>query len=150
MLGRPIAASSIGNTLLPNVAYVCRPIIPYMRCLWAFDASLGRIMSRVGVNLASRAHSKLLAHSHCHSQSALRLSRTTIWSRTQMQPANQLTLNENGRELMALVFFVPLPFSLLCMESTSYVLSFRMAFFYLVTTGWIFYVSLCENAMLYV
>ena len=35
------------------------------------------------------------------------------------------------------VFFVPLPFSL-CMESTSYVLSFMMVFFYLVTTGWIF------------
>ena len=32
--------------------------------------------------------------------------------------------------------FVPLTFSL-CMESTSYVLSFRMVFFYLVTTGWI-------------
>ena len=29
-----------------------------------------------------------------------------------------------------------LPFSL-CMESTSYVLSFRILFFYLVTTGWI-------------
>ena len=43
------------------------------------------------------------------------------------------------------VFFVPLPFSL-CMESTSYVLSFRMVFFYLVTTGWIFYIIslLCE------
>ena len=34
------------------------------------------------------------------------------------------------------VLFVPLPFSL-CMESTSYVISFRMVFFYLVTTGWI-------------
>ena len=27
-----------------------------------------------------------------------------------------------------------------------YVLSFRMIFFYLVTTGWIFYISLCENS----
>ena len=27
----------------------------------------------------------------------------------------------------------------------SYVLSFRMVFFYLVTTGWIFDISLCEN-----
>ena len=41
--------------------------------------------------------------------------------------------------------FVSLPFSL-CMESTSYVFSFRVVFFYLVTTaGWIFYISLCEN-----
>ena len=42
------------------------------------------------------------------------------------------------------VFFVPFPLSL-CMESTSYVLSFRMVFCYLVTTGWIFDISLCEN-----
>ena len=34
-------------------------------------------------------------------------------------------------------FFVPLPFSL-CMESASYVFPFRMVFFHLVTTGWIF------------
>ena len=34
------------------------------------------------------------------------------------------------------------------MESTSYVLSFRMVFFYLVTTGWIFYNSLlCEDSI---
>ena len=26
-------------------------------------------------------------------------------------------------------------------------LSFRMVFFYLVTTGWIFYISLCENSI---
>ena len=31
------------------------------------------------------------------------------------------------------------------MESTSYVLSFRMVFFYLVTTGWIFYLR--ENSI---
>ena len=30
-------------------------------------------------------------------------------------------------------------------ESTSYVLSFRIVFFYLVTTGWIFDISLCDN-----
>ena len=37
------------------------------------------------------------------------------------------------------LFFVSLPFSLInSMESTSCVLSFRMVFFYLVTTGWIF------------
>ena len=41
-------------------------------------------------------------------------------------------------------FFVPFPLSL-CIESTSYVLSFRMVFFYLMTTGWVFYISLCEN-----
>ena len=41
---------------------------------------------------------------------------------------------------------MPLPFSL-CMESTSYVLSFRMVFFYLVTTGWIFDINLCENSI---
>ena len=33
------------------------------------------------------------------------------------------------------------------MESTSSVLSFRMVFFYLVTTGWIFDISLCENSI---
>ena len=38
-------------------------------------------------------------------------------------------------------FFVPFPLSL-CMESTSYVLSCRMVFFYLVTTGWIFDIKL--------
>ena len=32
------------------------------------------------------------------------------------------------------------------MESTSYVLSFRMVFFYLVTTSWIFDISLCEDS----
>ena len=43
--------------------------------------------------------------------------------------------------------FVPLTFSL-CMESKSYVFSFRMVFFYLVTTGWIFDFSLlCENSI---
>ena len=41
------------------------------------------------------------------------------------------------------VFFVPYPLSL-CIESTSNVLSFRMVFFYLVTTGWIFDIGLCE------
>ena len=43
-------------------------------------------------------------------------------------------------------FLVPFPLSF-CMESTSYVLSFRMVFFYLVTTGWIFDVSLCEDSI---
>ena len=33
------------------------------------------------------------------------------------------------------------------MESTSYVLSFRMVFFYYVTTGWIFDISLWENSI---
>ena len=34
------------------------------------------------------------------------------------------------------------------MESTSYVLSFRLLFFYLVTTGWLFDISLlCENSI---
>ena len=33
------------------------------------------------------------------------------------------------------------------MESTSYVLSFRMVFFYLVTTGWVFDISLRENSI---
>ena len=37
--------------------------------------------------------------------------------------------------------FVPLPF-FLCTESTSYVFPFRMVFFYIVTTGWIFDISL--------
>ena len=37
--------------------------------------------------------------------------------------------------------FVPFPLSL-CMERTSYVLSFRMVFFHIVTTGWIFDISL--------
>ena len=40
------------------------------------------------------------------------------------------------------------PFSL-CMESTSYVLSFWIVIFYLVTTGWVFDISLdlCENSI---
>ena len=42
--------------------------------------------------------------------------------------------------------FVPFPLSL-CMEITSYVLSFRMVFFYLVTKDWIFYISVCENSI---
>ena len=33
------------------------------------------------------------------------------------------------------------------MESAPYVLSFRMVFFYLVTTVWIFDVILCENSI---
>ena len=41
-------------------------------------------------------------------------------------------------------FFVPFPLSL-CMESTSYVLPSGWCFFYLVTTGWIFYIGLCES-----
>ena len=44
------------------------------------------------------------------------------------------------------VFFVPLPFSL-CMESISYVFSFRVVFFFFVTTGRIFYISLCDNSI---
>ena len=46
-------------------------------------------------------------------------------------------------------FFVPLPLSL-CMERTSDVFPFRVVFFYqyLVTTGWIFGISLlCENSI---
>ena len=42
------------------------------------------------------------------------------------------------------VFFVPFLLSL-CVESTSYVIPFRMVCFYLVTTTWIFDISLCEN-----
>ena len=42
--------------------------------------------------------------------------------------------------------FISLPFSL-CMESTSYVFFFRVVCFYLVTTGWIFDISLCESSM---
>ena len=41
--------------------------------------------------------------------------------------------------------FVPLPFSL-CMKSTAYVFFFWMVFFYPVTTGWIFFIILCENS----
>ena len=44
-------------------------------------------------------------------------------------------------------FVVPFPLSL-CMESTSYVLSFMSVFFYLVTTSWIFDVTLCENSII--
>ena len=33
------------------------------------------------------------------------------------------------------------------MESTSYVLSFRVVFFYLVATGWIFDISLRDNSI---
>ena len=34
-----------------------------------------------------------------------------------------------------------------CMESTSYVFSFRLVFFYLVTTGWVFDISSSENSI---
>ena len=46
------------------------------------------------------------------------------------------------------VFVVPFPLSL-CMESTSYVLSFRTVLFYLVTTGWSFGIKslLCKNSI---
>ena len=44
------------------------------------------------------------------------------------------------------VFFVPLPFSLR-MKSTSYAISFRIVYFYLVTTSWVFDISLCENSI---
>ena len=44
------------------------------------------------------------------------------------------------------VFFVPLPLPL-SMESTSYVFSFRIVFVYLVATGWILDISLCENSI---
>ena len=45
------------------------------------------------------------------------------------------------------VFFVPLPFSR-CTESTSsYVLSFRVVFSFLMTTGWIFGITSCENSI---
>ena len=33
-------------------------------------------------------------------------------------------------------------------ESTPNILSFRMVFFYLVTTGWIFFISLCESSII--
>ena len=33
------------------------------------------------------------------------------------------------------------------MKRMPYVLSFRMVLFYLVTTGWIFDISLCENSI---
>ena len=42
--------------------------------------------------------------------------------------------------------FVSLPLSL-CMEGTSYVLSFRMVVFYLVIMDWIFGISLCRNSI---
>ena len=34
-----------------------------------------------------------------------------------------------------------------CKRSASYVFSFRMVLFYLVTTGWIFEISSCENSI---
>ena len=43
-------------------------------------------------------------------------------------------------------FFVPFPLSL-CMESTSYVLSFRMVFFNYVTQDGFLYISLCDNSI---
>ena len=43
--------------------------------------------------------------------------------------------------------FFPFPFSL-CMESTPYVFPFGMVFFYITTTGWIIYFSLCENSII--
>ena len=45
-----------------------------------------------------------------------------------------------------LSIFVTLPFSV-STESTSCVFPFRMVFFYLVTTGWVFDISSCENSI---
>ena len=43
------------------------------------------------------------------------------------------------------VFLYHRRFVSVCMQSTSYILSFRMVLFYLVTTGWTFDISFCEN-----
>ena len=56
------------------------------------------------------------------------------------------TLAYLDMSLFPSIFCTALPFSN-CMESTSYVLSFRMVFFYLVTTGSIFYIGVCENSI---
>ena len=47
--------------------------------------------------------------------------------------------------LFPCVFGTKVPFSR-CMESASCVFSFRIVFFYLVTTGWIFDIISCENS----
>ena len=66
-----------------------------------------------------------------------------IWDRN---GSPMLSIVAKGH-LFYLFIFVPLSVSA-CMESASYVLSFRMVFFYLVTTGWIFDISLlCENSI---
>ena len=67
------------------------------------------------------------------------------------RPSEHLPVRREKFETVILLFiwsclyfpsiFVPFPFSL-CMESTSYVFPFRMVFFYLVTTGWIFDITL--------
>ena len=56
---------------------------------------------------------------------------------------NQLQLQQSGNQCQTIFpsVVVPLPLSR-CMEGPSYVLSFRMVFFYLVTTGWISDISL--------
>ena len=60
-------------------------------------------------------------------------------------PQNQLKSYEIPQVCTVWKELVPFPLSL-CIESTSCVLSFRMVFFYLVTTGWIFDISLCESS----
>ena len=50
-------------------------------------------------------------------------------------------------EVFPSIFCTISAFSLYGLESTSYVLSFRMVLFYLVTTGWIFDIRLCEDSI---
>ena len=80
------------------------------------------------------------------------------WSSIYLHPGSNTQLPNNCRCPLFFSFFffgdaafseysvsLPLP---LYMESTSYVLSFRMmVFFYLVTTGWILTSYLCENSI---
>ena len=65
-------------------------------------------------------------NTHTHTTNSIRYYCCTL-------PGNKLSIFPSN-------FFVSFPLSL-CMESTSYVLSFRMVFFYLMTTGWIFDIS---------
>ena len=44
-------------------------------------------------------------------------------------------------------YFVPLPFVSSLYREYAYAFSFRVVFFHLVTTGWIFYISQCKNSI---
>ena len=59
-------------------------------------------------------------------------------------PPCEVLVSDNQMSLFR-VFFVLLPLSL-SVESTSYVPSFRMVFFYLVITGWILDIGLDEKS----
>ena len=93
----------------------------------------------------------------CRTGNLTRLIHTlAICDHTDMRPDSHTQLPNNCLRPFLFLFLGDVAFSeyfctiaafSLCTESTSYVFSFRMVFFYLVTTGWTFDVSSCENSI---